>query len=134
MRATVVCFFNFLWQRGKNWDEATSENLLDFEDWRRWSPRNPDRIGGSKWNRELVAMRRLYKWAVGKGYLAASPVVEREVMGRHGQMVSVPAARAKDVRATNVKWLTPARLPDVAGRRSSRLHAGWSPGCVVPGL
>ncbi|MEH0396227.1 tyrosine-type recombinase/integrase [Streptomyces sp. B21-088] len=100
-------FFNFLWQHGKNWDEARAENLLDFEDWRRWSPRNPQRIGGSKWNRELAAMRRLYKWAVGKRYMAASPVVEREVMGRQGQMVSVPVARAKDARATNVKWLTP---------------------------
>lgn len=100
-------FFNFLWQRGKSWDEAMSEDLLDFEDWRRWSPRNPHRIGGSKWNRELAAVRRLYKWAVGRRYLAASPVVEREVMGRHGHMVSVPAARAKNVRATNVKWLTP---------------------------
>ncbi|MFG2945812.1 tyrosine-type recombinase/integrase [Streptomyces adustus] len=100
-------FFNFLWQRGKNWDEATSEDLLDFEDWRRWSPRNLQRIGGSKWNRELAAIRRLYKWAVGKRYIAVSPVAEREVMGRHGQMVSVPVARAKDARATNVKWLTP---------------------------
>ncbi len=100
-------FFNFLWQRGKNWDEATGEDLLDFEDWRRWTPRNPQRIGGSKWNRELAALRRLYKWAVAKRYMAASPVAEREVMGRNGQMVSVPVARAKDARASNVKWLTP---------------------------
>ncbi|MEU7159205.1 hypothetical protein AB0A98_22620 [Streptomyces chrestomyceticus] len=95
------------WQRGKNWDEATAEDLLDFEDWRRWSPRNPQRIGGSKWNRELAALRRLYKWAVAKLYMAASPATEREVMGRHGQMISVPAVRAKDTRASNVKWPTP---------------------------
>lgn len=100
-------FFNFLWQRGRNWDEATAEDLLDFEDWRRWSPRNPQRIGGSKWNRELAALTRLYKWAVRKRHLDASPVVEREVVGRNGEVVSVPAARAKHARSSNVKWLTP---------------------------
>ncbi|MER5184576.1 site-specific integrase [Streptomyces sp. NPDC002896] len=100
-------FFNFLWQRGKNWCDADLNDLLDFEDWRRWSPRNPERIGGSKWNRELAALTRLYKWAVRKGHMAASPVVEREVMGRRGEMVSVPAVRASDVRSSNVKWLTP---------------------------
>ncbi|TQE30031.1 integrase [Streptomyces ipomoeae] len=100
-------FFNFLWQRGKNWCDAEVEGLLDFEDWRRWSPRNPRRIGGSKWDRELSALARLYKWAAAKGYVAANPVVMREVLGRHGEMVSVPAQRAKDARSSNVKWLTP---------------------------
>ncbi|MFD7087855.1 site-specific integrase [Streptomyces sp. NPDC059896] len=100
-------FFNFLWQRGKNWCDAAPDDLLDFEDWRRWSPRNPERIGGSKWNRELAALTRLYKWAVRRRHMAASPVTEREVMGRRGEVVRVPAARATDVRSSNVKWLTP---------------------------
>ncbi|MER7679117.1 hypothetical protein [Streptomyces sp. NPDC096934] len=100
-------FFNFLWQRGKNWCDAEVEDLLDFEDWRRWSPRNPRRIGGSKWDRELSALARLYKWAGAKRYVAANPVVMREVLGRHGEMVSVPAQRAKNARSSNVKWLTP---------------------------
>ncbi|WP_410663477.1 hypothetical protein [Amycolatopsis sp. lyj-84] len=52
-------FFSFLWQRGKNWDAATADDLLDFEDWRRRSPRNVARIGGAKWNRELAALRRV---------------------------------------------------------------------------
>lgn len=100
-------FFNFLWQRSKNWCDAEVEDLLDFEDWRRWSPRNPRRIGGSKWDRELSALARLYKWAAAKRYVAANPVVMREVLGRHGEMVSVPAQRARDARSSNVKWLTP---------------------------
>lgn len=50
-------FFNFLWSRGKGWDRATTDDLLDFEDWRRWSVRNPRRISGAKWNRELAALR-----------------------------------------------------------------------------
>ncbi|MGX1513815.1 site-specific recombinase XerD [Streptomyces collinus] len=100
-------FFNFLWQRDKNWCDAEAEDLLDFEDWRRWSPRNPKRISGAKWNRELAALTRLYKWAAAKKYVAVNPVLEREVLGRHGEMVSVPAQRAKDARSSNVKWLTP---------------------------
>ncbi|WP_344656725.1 integrase [Catenulispora subtropica] len=100
-------FFNFLWLRGKNWCDAEPEDLLDFEDWRRWSPRNPQRIGGAKWNRELAAIRHLYTWAVAKRYVSASPVIEREMMSRTGEVVRIPAARAKDVRSSNVKWLTP---------------------------
>lgn len=100
-------FFNFLWQRGKQWWQATADDLLDFEDWRRWSPRNPKRIGGSKWNRELAALARLYKWAVRAGHVAVSPVNEREATDRYGERVRVPAAYAKDVRSSNVRWLTP---------------------------
>lgn len=123
-------FFNFLWSRGKGWDRATAEDLLDFEDWRRWSTRNPRRISGAKWNRELAALGRLYGWAVRQGFLPVSPVTEREVRGRHGELVRVPAARAKAARSSNVKWLTPRayrlwrdvglRGYDADGRRDPR--------------
>lgn len=106
--STDCClFFNFLWQRGKGWDEAKPDDLWDFQDWRRFSPRNPQPISGAKWNRELAALRRLYSWAVRQQIMAASPVVERELVTGRGQRVSVPEARAKDVRSANVKWLTP---------------------------
>ncbi|MED7954649.1 hypothetical protein [Streptomyces sp. BE303] len=42
-----------------------------------------------------------------KGYMAVNPIVEHEVMGRRGDVMKVPAARAKDVRSSNVKWLAP---------------------------
>ena len=44
-------FFDFLWDRGKIWTQASSDDLLDFHDWRVRSPRNPGRVGGAKWNR-----------------------------------------------------------------------------------
>lgn len=100
-------FFNFLWPRGRNWDAATAEDLFDFEDWRRRSPRNPARISGAKWNRELAALRRLYEWAARDGHVSASPVLVNTVRNRHGDLVEVARARAKDVRSSNVKWLTP---------------------------
>lgn len=123
-------FFNFLWSRGKGWDRATTEDLLDFEDWRCWSTRNPRRISGAKWNRVLAALRRVYGWAVRQSFLPQSPVTEREVRGRHGELVRVPAARAKAARSSNVKWLTPRvyrlwrdvglRGYDADGRRDPR--------------
>lgn len=100
-------FFNFLWLRGKNWDEATEDDLLDFEDWRRRSPRNPYRISGSKWNREVAALKRLYGWAFRHRHVAENPVVVQIVRTRTGDTVEVPTVRARDVRSSNVKWLTP---------------------------
>ncbi|WP_280203247.1 site-specific integrase [Nocardia cyriacigeorgica] len=100
-------FFNFLWSRGKYWDAADYDALLDFEDWRRRSPRNMRRISGSKWNRELAALSRLYGWAVKQGFVAESPVGVKTVRNRYGDLVEVAEARAKDVRSSNVKWLTP---------------------------
>ena len=100
-------FFDFLWRRGKNWDGATADDLLDFEDWRRRSPRNTARISGAKWNRELAALRRLYEWAARQGHVTVSPVAIRTVRDRHGDLVEVAQAWATDVRSSNVKWLTP---------------------------
>jgi Phage integrase, N-terminal SAM-like domain len=59
-------FFSFLWQRGKYWHEADPDDLLDWESWRRRGPQ-PGRISGSKWQRELAALRLLYEWAERKG-------------------------------------------------------------------
>ncbi|WP_327010857.1 hypothetical protein OHA72_28490 [Dactylosporangium sp. NBC_01737] len=57
-------------------------------------------------------------------------MTEREVRGRHGELLRVPAARAKAARSSNVKWLTPRayrlwrdvglRGYDADGRRDPR--------------
>lgn len=106
--ATDYCvFFDFLWRRDKDWDEAGPDDLWDFEDWRTRSLSNPRRVGGARWNRGLAALGRLYSWAVKQGYVSVSPIETREAVGRHGQAVEVPAARAKDARSSDVRWLTP---------------------------
>ncbi|GIF01535.1 site-specific integrase [Paractinoplanes rishiriensis] len=106
--ATDCCvFFDFLWSRGKNWSEACEDDVWDFQHWRRWSPRNSRVISGSKWNRELAALNRLYRWAVADRAILKSPVTERVRVTRGGEPVSVPAGRAREVRSSNVKWLTP---------------------------
>ncbi|WP_435613475.1 hypothetical protein [Streptomyces sp. bgisy159] len=106
--ATDYCvLFNFLWARGKVWTQATADDLWDFEDWRTRSPRNPNKVGPDRWNRGLAAVTRLYGWATAHGHIAVSPVVMRSAVGRHGEVIAIPEARAKNARASNVRWLTP---------------------------
>ncbi|MFF1691246.1 MULTISPECIES: site-specific integrase [unclassified Streptomyces] len=100
-------FFDFLCGRGKTWREATADDLWDCEDWRTRSLRNPRRVGGSRWNRGLAALARLYEWAVQREHVAVSPVLMRSIIGLSGQSVLVPAARSKSARASEVRWLTP---------------------------
>jgi hypothetical protein len=95
------------WLRGKYWDEADPNDMLDFEDWRRRSPRNPARVSGAKWNRELPALQRLYRWATAQQLLTVNPMAVKTVRTRHGDMVETSDAWAKDVRSSNVRWLTP---------------------------
>lgn len=100
-------FFDFLWGRGKTWRDATADDLWDYEDWRTRSLRNPRRVGGARWNRGLAALIRLYEWAVQRDHVPVNPVIMRSVVGRSGQRVLVPAARAKNARTSEVRWLTP---------------------------
>lgn len=125
-------FFDFLWRRGKWWTEASADDLWDFEDWRTRSPRNPRRVGGARWNRGLAALVRLYEWAEHREHVLVSPVLMRTFTGRHGEVVLVPAASAKNARASDVRWLTPRafrRWADVGLRGAGvdgLVDSGWS--------
>jgi site-specific recombinase XerD len=99
--------FTFLWRQGRNWDEATAEDLADYEHWRRRDLANPRPVSGAKWQRELAAFRVLYEWAAARGYVPRSPVVVRSVRLPDGSVVHTPELAAADVCASNVKWLTP---------------------------
>lgn len=99
-------FFDFLWGRGKSWRQATADDLWDFEDWRTRSPRNPHKVSGARWNRGLAALTRLYRWAVGTEHVTSNPIQMRSHLGRYGEVVQTPAARAKGAKDSNVHWLT----------------------------
>jgi len=103
-------FFSFLWGRGRTWSEADAGDIDDWEAWRRRSRDNPRRISGAKWERELAAFLLLYNWAVANRHMESSPVTMHTVRTRDGSAVEVPANRAKDVQASNVKWYTPRTL------------------------
>lgn len=100
-------FFDFLWGRGKVWTEATEDDLADFEYWRTRASANPRKVGGSRWNRGLAALTRLYEWAERREYVARNPVLMRDVVGRTGGVIRVPQGRAKDAKTSDVHWLTP---------------------------
>ncbi|MGP3913027.1 hypothetical protein [Nonomuraea sp. 10N515B] len=103
-------FLTFLWGRGKAWLEADSDDIDDWEAWRRRSKDNPVRIGGSKWDRELAAFLLLYNWAVSNGHMAVSPITMHTVRARDGSTSEVPANRSTDVKSSHVKWYTPRTL------------------------
>lgn len=99
-------FFSFLWQRGKYWHEADPDDLLDWESWRRRTQPGR-RISGSKWRRELAALRLLYEWVEKKGHIARSPVLVHAVRLRDGSTVMTADQAPWDVRCSDVKWVTP---------------------------
>jgi integrase len=125
-------FFTFLTRRSLEWMEATSDDVEDYEDWRRFADENRKPIGGTKWDRELAALNSFYNWATKNHYMEQTPVVTKQITGRDGVVVTVPAARAKDSRQSNVHWLTPRawrRWIDI-GLRGHTAHGDPEPGWV----
>ena len=128
----IALLLTFLWGRSRAWTDAVERDLEDYEHWRRFAPENLERIGGSKWDRELAAFVSLYKWAAANRYVSQTPVAMRQVRGRNGEVMASAAARAKDTRPSNVHWLTPRtwrRWIDVGLRGHGRdgiPEAGWA--------
>ncbi|MEU6591772.1 site-specific integrase [Streptomyces sp. NPDC046881] len=113
-------FFDFLWDRGKVWNQATDEDVADFEYWRTRAGANPGKVGGSRWNRGLAALTRLYQWAERREYIGRSPVLMRDFIGRTGELIRVPQARAKEA-------LVGALHQVLMGSRRLRLQAAERP-------
>lgn len=124
-------FLSFLTTQDVEWREATGDDLADFEFWRRRDERNPNRIGPSKFTRELAAISKFYIWQRERGVVALSPVEMKERKLRSGDTAVGPALRPKSTRSYRVKWLTPKayhRWRDVGlagyGRDNTR-DDGW---------
>ncbi|GAA2463283.1 site-specific integrase [Streptomyces lavendulocolor] len=88
----IRVLLDFLSARGIEWQAASTRDLADFRDWRCRAEANPDRIGGAKWNRELAAFTKLFRW----GRIRPLPVD----FGRRRD-------RAGDAVSARVSWLTP---------------------------
>ncbi|MGW7347894.1 site-specific integrase [Streptomyces sp. NPDC054854] len=83
---------SFLSSRGVQWRRASRSDLADYRDWRCRSVENPQRVGGTKWNREAAAFTKLFRWA------KVEPLPLDA--GRRED-------RAADSLSSNVLWLTP---------------------------
>lgn len=103
----LTLLLTFLWSRGLSWLDAHKKDLDDFEDWRRRAPKNPERIGDAKWNRELAAFSGFFKWAKSEGYLTASPVATRRIVDERGAVLDVPVSLAPSGKSAKMHWLTP---------------------------
>ncbi|MFD7749735.1 site-specific integrase [Streptomyces sp. NPDC059698] len=88
----IRILLDFLSSRGVAWQQATEQDLVDFRDWRCRAVENPQRVGGTKWNREAAAFTKLFKW--GKVYPLPVDISRRE-------------DRAADSVSARVSWLTP---------------------------
>ena len=89
------------------WHEADPDDLLDWEAWRRRDQQPGRGIGGSKWQRELAALRLVYEWAEKEQRIARSPVLVHQVRLRGGGTATVADQAPRDVRSADVKWVTP---------------------------
>lgn len=98
--------FTFLASKGLDWRHATEDDFKDFAFWRRQESRNPRRISGAKFSRELAACRRFYEWQVRRGVIGRSPVAVDEVRRPDGSVRHVARLHPSNVRRSRVKWLT----------------------------
>ena len=122
---------NFLASQGRDWRHSTVESFLDFEFWRRRDSRNPRRVGGATFARDLAACRHFYAFQVRRGVIEHSPIVVDEVRRRDGTVGAAVRLRPSNVRRSRVKWLTTRayrRFRDVGldGYRADGLRdASW---------
>lgn len=108
-------FLTFLWWHrppvgAGSWKNATAADRAAYLYWRRKDPEGP-RVAGSTWSRSVATVNAFYVWAVGQGYVAVNPIVQREVRSRPGRRGSpggqTPAEAARDRRRPDTRWFPP---------------------------
>ena len=86
-------YLSYLSSQGVDWRDTTEDDLLNYEYWRRYDERNPRRVGGATFARELTACRRFYEWQQERGVIGRSPVEDAQFQPTHR-------------RPVRMKWLT----------------------------
>ncbi|WP_229877806.1 phosphotransferase [Streptomyces bluensis] len=70
---TLVVWLNFLDAVGRDWTEATPQDVEAFKDWRLTDVRNPERIMPGSFDTDRAALNTFYSWASG-AYALVNPV------------------------------------------------------------
>ncbi|MEA5456524.1 site-specific integrase [Sinomonas sp. JGH33] len=108
---TLSVWVNFLAARGKGWDSAIEDDVMDFKFWRRSDPRNPRRVSGSAWASDLAALAMFHDWARrvvdGPPLFATADAGGRFRMPFAGSRVRGADLRPSTIRGADVKWLSP---------------------------
>ena len=71
-------YLSFWVERG-DWRDATERDIGAYEFWRRTHKKNPQRVGGAKFARDLASIRRFYAWQEYRGVVQRNPVGPRRV-------------------------------------------------------
>jgi len=100
-------FLSFLESQGRPWRDCAPADLLDFEFWRRRDVRNPRRVSGAKFGRELAACKKFFEWQQHRGVITSSPVQTATRAEGSGHEFGGASLRPTDARRVRVKWLTP---------------------------
>ena len=98
---------SFLASQGVDWHDATVEDYLKYERWRRRDSLNAGQVGGAKFARELAAHRRFFEWQADHGAIRLSPIEVDEVRRPDGSVGTVARLRPSNARTSRVNWLTP---------------------------
>lgn len=100
----VRLYLSFVESQHVPWREATYDDLLNFEFWRRRDPANPRRVSATKFAREWAACRKFYEWQLRRGVVSSIPLSSSgELVGSDGRSPHP----SKEARSNRVKWLTP---------------------------
>lgn len=102
-------WIEYLDSRGRDWSQATPDDVNTFWLWRSRRDLNENAVGGSKANRELAAMSLLYRWASheSRRHVAFNPVERESLRPSTGGAGSPKSVRSKNVVRERVKWATP---------------------------
>jgi site-specific recombinase XerD len=105
----IAVFFRFLAEArgGKTWKTVVEDDLVAFRLARR-DPSSSAQVSARSWNRALVALEHLYRWAVRTSLLPQLPYEVRIVQlprgrGKTYRRVSVDTSNLRDPRGHGVK-------------------------------
>ena len=98
-------FLSFLESQERSWAQCTTEDIADYEHWRRRDRSNPNSVSGAKFSREHAACKTFFDWQHRRGTIPATPF---DGSRRSGEArFSGGSLRPRDARPNRVKWLTP---------------------------
>jgi len=92
-------FLSFLQGQGRPWRDASVDDALDYEFWRRRDERNTRRVSASKFAREWAATQRFYAWQHQRGAISAN--------SGHEGIFELAIRPHREARTNRVKWLMP---------------------------
>ncbi|WP_327153668.1 hypothetical protein [Streptomyces tubercidicus] len=106
----IRLLLSWLWRRGVPWQAATIADLRAYKEFRVDSPLNPQRIGGTKWNREAAALTQLYKHRMNARHattLLRALLVRMSSYPRSPEGSSCPVNRLRNAAGRSSPWDCP---------------------------